>query len=128
MARATNLAAQSLLGGDQFVAELDPRLAERLAEPHHLGAQLCPRADDTSPILGNLLREEPNLAADFGELSDHLAAQRVDPPAETRDRLDHQIESRAELFEHRAYPGHRFVRHLTLPLGVNARACRIYPT
>ena len=74
------------------------------------------RSDDTSPILGNLLGQEANLAADFRELPEDLVAQRVEASAETRDRLDHQIESRAELLEDRANPVHRFVRHLMPPL------------
>src|SRR5260370_17691948 len=88
------------------------------------------RSDDTSPILGNLLGQEANLAADFGELAEDLVAQRVEAPTETRDCLDHQIEARAELLEDRANPVHRFVRHLISPClakWVNARSFRADP-
>ena len=122
------LSAQSLLCGDQFVAELDARLAERLAQPHDLGAQIVARRNDTSPILGNLLGQEANLAADFRELPEDLVAQRVQASAETRDRLDYKIEARPQFLEDRANPVHRFVRHLILPLEGSARSSRSDPT
>src|SRR5271170_6932002 len=121
------LSAQSLLCSRQLVAELDARLAERLAQPHHLGAEIVMRGDDASPIFRNLFRQKANLAADFRELSENLIAQRVEPSAETGNRLDHKIESRPELFEDCANPVYRFVRHLMLPSTASARSCRRDP-
>src|SRR5579863_7523005 len=97
-------ATQAGLHGDQFFAELDARLAERFAQANHLCAEVVVSGDDTSPILGDLLGEEANLAADFGELAEDFVAQRVEASAETRDCLDHQIEAGAELLEDRANP------------------------
>ncbi len=57
------------------------------------------RGGDTSTILGNLLGQESNLAADFGELPEDLVAQYIEASAKTRDGLYHQIESRAQLFD-----------------------------
>ena len=121
------LSAKSLLCRGQLVAKLDARLAESLAQAHHLGAEVVMRSDDASSIFGNLFRQEANLAADFRELPENLIAQRVEPSAETGNCLDHKIESRPELFEDRANPVYRFVRHLILPSTANARACRLDP-
>src|SRR5580704_5138829 len=121
------LSAKSLLCSRQFVAELDPCLAERFAQAHHLRAEVVMRGDDAPSIFGNLFRQEANLAADFRELPENLIAQRVEPSAETGNRLDHKIESRPELFEDCADPVYRFVRHLMLPPTASVRACRLDP-
>src|SRR5580704_6413284 len=111
----------------RFFAELNPCLAERFAQAHHLRAEVVMRGDDAPSIFGNLFRQEANLAADFRELPENLIAQRVEPSAETGNRLDHKIESRPELFEDCADPVYRFVRHLMLPPTASVRACRLDP-
>ena len=76
---------------------------------------------DLLAVLGNLLGQKPHLPAHFRELGEHLLAQRVESSAKSRNRLDHQLEARAQFLEHHAKLVHRVVRHLN-PLPASARA------
>src|SRR5258708_1756514 len=102
------LAAKSFFRGDQFLAELDARLTKRLAQPKERGGVVAVRGEDPPPFIGVVSGGEAILPARSRKRPEDRVAQRVRAPAEPGNRLDHKIESRAEIFEDRANPVHRF--------------------
>ena len=106
-------------------AKIDPRGAQRLAQAHHLGAEVGAHARDRVAVLGDLFGEEADLPAHLGELPEDFLAQRVQPSAESGDRLEHQLEAHTELFEQRAYPVHMASSDTGLLCPLRSRS---YPT
>ena len=95
-------------------AEFHTSSANHLAEPNHFSSEVGTVGGASRTIFCNAIRQKPNQTANFGELSDHFFAQRVDPAAETGDGFEHQFEARAQLLEQRPHPGIRFVSHRIL--------------
>src|SRR5579863_688110 len=90
---------QSLAQRAELLAKLNPRGAEHLAEPDHLGAQIGASQRVSFAILGDPIGDKPHLAANLGKLADHFTAHGVELTAEAGHRLQHNLEARAELFE-----------------------------
>src|SRR5271166_725241 len=97
-----NRAAQIRLRGGELLAKFHPGPADALVEADHLGAEIGAQGIHPIAVLADLIGDEADLAADLGELAEDLFLQFVDFSAEAGDRLDHQLEPRAELLEHRA--------------------------
>src|SRR5208282_5548753 len=108
--------------GAQLLAEFDSRASEGFAQANHLGAQVGPQRRDAPPIFGNLIRQEPDLAANLGELAEQLLAKCIVPASKAGDRFDDELEARPQFFEYGAYSVNRVVRHSTLLLSMDDHA------
>src|SRR6266851_2916992 len=93
------LAMQFIAARGEVLAKLDSRGAERLAHPHHLGAQVGARRGDALAILRDPVRDEADLTPDLRKLAHHFLAQRVESAPKSRHRFEHEVKARSELLK-----------------------------